>query len=112
MKQGQEFSPFTVVDKIATYRGPYNRGPARTFHFKDWVCQICGYSISASGLFNAHPRMERHEQLGHSPCEQCGAMLRNREDGSPRRHNWRLCPGKDESYRVVSVYERETAVAA
>lgn len=109
---GQEFGPFRVVGQTMNFRGAYNRGPSRSHYYLDWVCQICGYYISASGLFNPLPGMREHEERGHTACERCGVMLKNCKDGSPRRHNWRLCAGKDESYHVVSVYDRDRVGAA
>lgn len=84
--------------------GRYRGSPA---HF-DWVCLTCGYKLApARASFNPAPRIDAHDLLGHTPCEQCGVQLRNCKDGSPRRHNWRYCSGKDESFRVVTVYDRE-----
>jgi len=105
--EGQEFGTFKVVGRTYRSHGCGGRGPIKTLYYKYWVCQLCGYEVSASGFFDPFPALQRHEDRGHAPCERCGAMLMNCKDGSPRRHNWRLCPEKDESYRVVSIYDRE-----
>ena len=99
------------VVKIHDGRRAYGRYRAAPPFFA-WVCRVCGYKIcAASTLFNPRPRIDEHERLGHTPCERCGEVIRNCKDGSPRRHRWDKCPGKDESYRVVTTYARDRTEA-
>lgn len=103
---------YGCAKRVKTYESKQRRGRYASAAFYAWVCQVCGFDIcGASGAFDATRRIDEHERLGHTPCEQCGAQIRNCKDGSPRRHAWNRCPGKDESFRVVTVYDRERARA-
>ena len=95
----------------ATYRlltpdkgwgGPYgqNRQPAR------WACVDCGRTIRGedSGPWIdtdwAGKPIDKCQRNGHAPCRLCGKPLPRLDDGCPREHNWRACPGKTEADRM------------
>lgn len=101
---------FVTVSVLRTSNGARNRGPTRAEVFHYWRCELCGWEVSAGGFFDPTPRMDKHAEIGHSPCERCGEILRNCNDGSARRHAFNRCPAKDESYRVVSVYQRDSVL--
>lgn len=98
---------FVTVSRHWISNGANNRGPRSAHVTHLWRCILCGFEVAAAGYFNPVPDLDRHSATGHSACEFCGEILRNCKDGSPRRHAFNLCAGKDESYRVVSVFARD-----
>lgn len=110
--EGETYRDFTVMCETYRSRGakanPYPK-PVTVVNYL-WVCNQCGYNhISAHNYFDPRPAMDRHMENGHTACEYCGEVLRNCLDGSPRRHRWDKCPGKDESFRVVRAYELQVS---
>ena len=88
----------------ATYRrvkrdmgwgGPYgqDRRPAR------WACIDCGREVWGT---DDKPMYVDNvcSRNGHAPCHACGRKLPRLNDGCPREHNWRICPGKTEADRM------------
>ena len=71
-----------------------------------WTCVDCGRRVTGD---DDRPSIRRKwdgepddicARNGHSPCRSCGKSLPRLNDGCPREHNWRLCPGKDEPDRM------------
>lgn len=95
----------------ATYRrtqpdrgwgGPYGQDwrPA------EWVCIDCGHVVGGTNEWPNQPTngfgapLNRCQRNGHAPCRLCGKPLPRLDDGCPREHNWRACPGKTEADRM------------
>ena len=97
---------FRQVRKDKGYRGAYGmtRSPAK------WACITCGRLIDGD---DKAPWVARNTWLGeawwvdvcarngHAPCAYCGKQLPRLNDGCPRAHPWKKCPGKTEDDRKV-----------
>ena len=73
-----------------------------------WACIDCGRRLTGT---DDQPSVRRKQwsgewdevcaRNGHAPCRVCGKVLPRLNDGCPREHNWRLCPGKNEPDRMA-----------
>ena len=107
VKVGEQHGQFSVVRSDYIPRRERNRG-VKESQYTYWVCLTCKEEVcSASGLFDPSPHLSLHHERGHSACEFCGKVLTNCNDGSPRQHPFNKCPGKDESYRVLTAFESD-----
>ena len=94
---------FRLVTRDRGWGGPYGqqRRPAK------WACIECRAVVEGDDDKPWVPRRYNDEpdnkcaRNGHAPCRICGAILPRLNDGCPREHNWRKCPGKDESDRML-----------
>lgn len=104
---GQAMYRLVALDK--GYTGPYsqNRCPAK------WACIDCGRIIDGTDdapdtRFNKWSGKHDNQcaRNGHAPCAHCGKKLPRLNDGCPRAHNWRNCPGKTEAHRMEPQHPR------
>ena len=102
---------YRLVRPDKGYGGPYGqtRQPAK------WACIHCAAIVDgtddAPGVRIDHgigiPEPHRYSwanpcaRNGHAPCAHCGKILPRTDDGCPRAHNWRNCPGKTEAHRMI-----------
>lgn len=93
---------FRLISRDRGWGGPYGQDR----RYAKWACIACGAMVDGTddtpviyNRWNGEP-----EQLcarnGHAPCRACGKQLPRLNDGCPREHPWRRCPGKTEADRV------------
>lgn len=89
--------PYRLVSKGRGWSSAYGQ----TWSPAKWACTICGSVVTgdheAPDKWAAESRCVRN---GHAPCAHCGKPLARLNDGCPREHNWRSCPGKTEADRM------------
>jgi hypothetical protein len=89
---------FRLVTRDRGWGGAYGQElrPAK------WACIACGRKIDGT---DDQPWRAPDEiacsRNGHAPCRECGKQLPRLNDGCPREHNWRICPGKTEAHRMT-----------
>jgi len=95
---------FRLVSRVRGWCGPYGQDWVGA----KWACITCGklvkgdnerpnVSVKSRGSYGVDPCANN----GHAPCAYCGKQLPRTNDGCPRAHAWRDCPGKTEADRMV-----------
>lgn len=101
---------YRLISRTKGYRGPYGQDWCGA----KWACIDCGRIVEGD---DSHPyirletftdyegrRLARGDACavnGHAPCAYCGKKLPRTNDGCPRAHPRRYCPGKTEADRMV-----------
>lgn len=97
---------FRRVQPDKGWRGPYGQ----THCLAKWACIECGRTITgddqrpfvAQNTWNGITDLiDVCARNGHAPCAHCGKVLPRLNDGCPRAHPWRRCPGKTEAFRMI-----------
>lgn len=103
---GDRYRCFIAVRREKGWGGSWNQ----TWVGAVWRCEDCGYELRewAPGSWEQQRAADHHEH-GHAPCAYCGQLLPLRKDGTPRQHNWTVCPGKNEGNHIEREFVKHIA---
>lgn len=94
---------FRLVSRERGWSGAYGQD----WRYAKWACIDCRAVVTGSddaphivNKWNGEPD-QNCARNGHAPCRECGQQLPRLNDGCPREHPWRTCPGKTEADRMI-----------
>lgn len=101
---------YRLLTPVKGWRGPYGQ----SWTGAKWICIDCGRKVVGDNdkpfvRLTAYTDYEGRRvesgdpcaRNGHAPCAWCGKKLPRTNDGCPRAHSWRICPGKTEGHRMI-----------